>query len=223
MLPGSKWTKVIKSAIISVSHTSLYLNGDMFLFQVFVIAVFNFLLIYYVLTKFDLSDDKKFAPTFLTRLPKNSPQKEADSNPSEHSETLIDSMKNILFCQSRKKIHNVISDQEPDETLSQEVRSRLLDSSEIELVVTDPNKPPFLGLQNPKLESLKQFEALMKTRVQLLRRGCSDKPSLGSQASINYGYLYVLKVCSGHSGGLWTDSNINPQPTQALLNSQVLC
>ena len=164
----------------------------MFLFQVFVIAVFNFLIIYYVLTKFDLSDDKKFVPKFLTRLPKYS--LETDNNPSDAKSSLIDSMKNILFCQGREKVVDVISEEKPDVVITEERRLRLQDSAEIELVITDPSEPPFLGLQTPKLESLKQFEALMKTRVKLLRRGCSDRPSLGSQASINYGYLYVLKV-----------------------------
>ena len=169
-------------------------DGDMILFQVFVIAVFNFLIIYYVLTNFDLSDDKKFVPKFLTRLPKYSLQNDTDSSDVKSTETLIDSMKNILCCQSKEKVMEEISDQEPDIVISKEQRLRLLDSAEIELVTRSPHEPPLLGLQTPKLESLKQFEQLMGARVKLLRRGCAATPQPGSQSSINYGYLYVLKV-----------------------------
>ena len=169
-------------------------DGDMILFQVFVIAVFNFLIIYYVLTNFDLSDDKKFVPKFLSRLPKYSLQSDTDPSDVKSTETLIDSMKNILFCQSQEKVINEISDQEPVILISRERRQRLEDSAEIELVTRSPHEPPTLGLQTPKLESLKQFEQLMRTRVKLLKRGCADTPQLGSQASINYSYLYVLKV-----------------------------
>jgi len=172
MLAGSKWTKV------------------------FVIAVFNFLIIYYVLTNFDLSDDKKFVPKFLTRLPKYSLQNDTDSSDVKSTETLIDSMKNILCCQSKEKVMEEISDQEPDIVISKEQRLRLLDSAEIELVTRSPHEPPLLGLQTPKLESLKQFEQLMGARVKLLRRGCAATPQPGSQSSINYGYLYVLKARS---------------------------
>ena len=167
----------------------------MILFQVFVIAVFNFLVIYFVLTNFDLSDDKKFVPKFLSRLPKYSLQSDTDPSDVKSTETLIDSMKNILFCQSHEKVINdEISDQKPVIVTSRERRQRLEDSSEIELVTKSPHEPPTLGLQTPKLESLKQFQQLMRTRVKLLKRGCADTPQLGSQASINYGYLYVLKV-----------------------------
>ena len=166
----------------------------MIIFQVFVIAVFNFLIIYYVLTNFDLSADKKFVPKFLTRLPKYSLQNDTDPSDVKNTETLIDSMKNILFCQSKGKVTNEISYQEPDIVISRERRLRLLDSAEIELVTRSPHEPPRLGLQTPGVESREQFEQLMSARVKLLRRGCAATPQPGSQSSINYGYLYVLKV-----------------------------
>ena len=88
----------------------------------------------------------------------------------------------------------LISEQKPDIVISRERRQRLLESTEIDLVTKSPHEPPFLGLQTPTLASLQQFEELMRTRVELLRRGCADTPQLGSESPINYSHLYVLKV-----------------------------
>ena len=173
----------------------------MIFFQVFILAVFNILIIYYVFTKFDFTDDKQFVPKFLTRLPKYSLQKETETqrdvkSPSEHPASLVDSMKNFLFSQIREESGHVeedVGDSVTSKTVTnKELESRLLDSSEIELYTEAAH--PFLGLQTPKLESLKQFQELMRTRVKRLERGCSSRPQLGAQSSINYGYLYVLKV-----------------------------
>ena len=88
----------------------------------------------------------------------------------------------------------LISEQKPDIVISRERRQRLLESTEIDLVTRSPHEPPFLGLQTPTLASLQQYEELMRTRVELLRRGCADTPQLGSESPINYSHLYVLKV-----------------------------
>ena len=52
------------------------------LVQVFIIAVFNFVIVYYVFTSVDRGDGGRFSPKLQSRLPKESVEVRAANDPS---------------------------------------------------------------------------------------------------------------------------------------------
>ena len=99
------------------------------LVQVFIIAVFNFVIVYYVFTSVDRGDSGRFSPKLQSRLPKESVEVEVVEIQSQEEEqsddgslppspsnsnsvvvvngggelTLVNSMKNFLFGKAQEK------------------------------------------------------------------------------------------------------------------------
>merc|ERR1719282_1746955 len=115
--------------------------------KVFIFALCNLLVVYYVVNNVHFENEKKFVSNFHSRLPKVSNQLDTEkpenilqdysvnTGGSENPEHyLVNSMKNILIQQNKSE-------------LNQELAAKLLDSSEIELFTIKP-----VTYENPKLE-----------------------------------------------------------------------
>ena len=200
------------------------------------IALFNLVILYYVVSKLSLDDDKKYATKFQTRLPKDSQQVEdqtdqADQAVNEVIDTneettrfnlLVESMKNKLYSQTHKNVTNIENEKDitthnslidsmknrlfglkddhetiETETIDEELKKRLEDSSEIELITQKPKI--VLPVLEPKPQVLKtsdDFQSLMQQRRSTLDDHCNNVQHSNNVISshINTNVLYVLKV-----------------------------
>ena len=208
-----------------------FLSSDAF--QVILIALFNLVILYYVVSKLSVDDDKKYATKFQTRLPKDSQQVEDQTDQAvnevidTNEETtrfnlLVESMKNKLYSQTHKNVTNIENEKDitthnslidsmknrlfglkddhetiETETIDEELKKRLEDSSEIELITQKPKI--VLPVLEPKPQVLKttdDFQSLMQQRISTLDDHCSNVQHSNNVISshVNTNVLYVLKV-----------------------------
>jgi len=173
--------------------------------KVFIFALCNLLVVYYVVNNVHFENEKKFVSNFHSRLPKVSNQLDTEkpenipedssinTGGSENPEhDLVNSMKNILIQQNKSELNQEITTKEAA-TIDQELLAKLLDSSEIELFTIKPvtYENPKLELDLPKLNTMTDFKKLMQDRFNRLKSSCERR---NSQLSVvNSNYLYVLK------------------------------
>ena len=170
-----------------------------------IIAIFNLLLLYYVVFNGSFEVDKKYVTDkFQARLPKDSHTVEAKDDeetttlkpsPSSTLNPLIELMKNKLVEQkeNERNASIILEDSSVDNNeLDEELKEKLLDSSEI-LLITKPAPVinPKLYLQSNVINNSHEFLNLMEERVELLRNHCSKQRQTNK---VNSQYLYVLKV-----------------------------
>ena len=154
--------------------------------QVFIIAVFNFVIVYYVFTSVNRGDNGKFFPKVEVDIVETQSQEEEKSDdglmppslspitspPNSSSsvgavEVGRKSMKNFLFGKAQgkndtdKNANDVSSDGDSPAAGDEELRARLQDSAEIELYPRDPSglpAHPVLEFESSKLASLVDIE-----------------------------------------------------------------
>lgn len=204
--------------------------------KVILIALFNLVILYYVVSKLSVDDDKKYATKFQTRLPKDSQQVEdqtdqADQAVNEVIDTneettrfnlLVESMKNKLYSQTHKNVTNIENEKDittthnslidsmknrlfglkddhetiETETIDEELKKRLEDSSEIELITQKPKIVlPVLGPKPQVLKTSDDFQSLMQQRRSTLDDHCNNVQHSNNVISshVNTNVLYVLK------------------------------
>ena len=171
------------------------------------VAIVNLLLLYYVVFNGSLEVDKKYVTNkFQARLPKDLNQEEhvkdeeTSSKPANSTistlNPLIELMKNKLFDQKENDRNDSSINHEDNNVtleesqLSEELKEKLLDSSEI-VLVTKPPPNPKLYLQSHVINTSQEFLNLMEDRVDLLRNHCSKHRQSNK---VNSQYLYVLQV-----------------------------
>ena len=180
------------------------------------IAIFNLLLVYYVVFNGSVQVDKKYVTDkFQARLPKDSQQvgdmvedgnrtEEEDSTKLKPTHTthnpLIDLMKNKLFELKENGSSSIIQSNNRtfEEThMDQELQEKLSDSSEIVLVTKPvPVVNPKLYLQSEVINNSNEFYKLLEERVTLLRNQCQHQKQSNRiySTQVNSQYLYVLQV-----------------------------
>jgi len=170
--------------------------------KVFIFAICNLLVVYYVVTNIHFENEKTFISNFHSRLLKDSKQMKTEgpenvnTDPSENSEhNLVNTMKNIFNRQEHEVKEGLSEDNKGAVTMNKDLEARLLDSAEIVLYTTSKPliyKNPELKLDSPKLNTMTEFKKLMQDRFNRLRSSCNRRKN--SQLSIvNSNYLYVLK------------------------------